>query len=590
MDDTQLDRQCVALYARVSSQRQADEMTIASQLADIKERIAQDGLRIDDDASFIDDGYTGAVLVRPALERLRDLSWAGGLDRLYVHSPDRLARKYAYQVVLLDEFQKHGVEVIFLNHDPKQHDSAEGDLLLQVQGIVSEYERAKILERTRRGKRFAARQGKVTVLSGAPFGYRYVPKQQGDGEARWDLVLEEAQLVKEMFTWVGVEGLSLGEVSRQLEERQVLSPKGNVRWDPSTVRCILLNRGYTGTAKYGKTRLSPRKPGRRPKRGDPAIPRQEKVARPTLLDEQESIAVPAIVSQELFDTVAEQLEENRRRQREQKKGAEHLLSGLLVCQQCGSAYCGRRQRRRSGNSVYVYYRCVGTDKYRYGGETICSNKSLNAARLESSVWSDVCSLLSDPGRLQRELQRRLECPRGAGPVTNHLEESITGLKRRMSRLIDAYEAGWLDKSEFEPRVARVKERLSREQESLSRVSAESTAEEELRLTIGHFESFAEGIQESLTNADFATQRKLLRMLIKRIEVDESEVRIVYKVQPHPFVSSPAKRGAVLQDCLMRQGRPFGTRVRISRAQTGGDSAAPHQVRLLTLILFLQRWR
>jgi site-specific DNA recombinase len=181
MDDTRLDRQSIALYARVSSQRQVDEMTVSSQLAAIKERIAQDGLRIDDDACFIDEGYTGALLVRPALERLRDLAWAGGLDRLYVHSPDRLARKYAYQVVLLDEFQKHGVEVVFLNHDPTQHASAEGDLLLQVQGIVSEYERAKILERTRRGKRFAARQGKLTVLGGAPFGYRYVTKQQGDG-------------------------------------------------------------------------------------------------------------------------------------------------------------------------------------------------------------------------------------------------------------------------------------------------------------------------------------------------------------------------------------------------------------------------
>ncbi len=558
MDDKSVTPQSVALYARVSSQRQANDMTITSQLAALKERIAADGLRIGDDACFADDGYTGAMLVRPALERLRDLAWVGGVDRLYVHSPDRLARKYAYQVVLLDEFQKHCVEVVFLNHDPRQHASAEGDLLLQVQGIVSEYERAKILERTRRGKRFAARQGKVTALGCAPFGYRYVTKQHGGGEARWDLIPEEVHWIKEVFTWVAVEGLSIGEVGRRLQQREVRSPKGNARWDRSTIRGILLNPAYTGTAKYGKTRLFPRQPGRRPKRGDPEIPRQEKVARATSSDEQESIAVPAIISRDLFETVADQLEENRRRHREQTRGATHLLSGLLVCRQCGSAYCGRRQHRRGSDSKYVYYRCVGTDKYRFGGEAICTNKSLDASRIEASVWSDMCSLLEDPTRLQRELERRLERPSRAGPVTIHLQESITRLKRRTSRLIDAYEAGWMDKSDFESRIGRVKERLSREQESLARATSKSTTEDELRLTIGHFETFAAGIKESLTTADFATKRKLLRMLVKRIEVEESEVRIVYKVQPHPFVLSPADRGTVLQDCLRRQRRPVGT--------------------------------
>ncbi len=110
------------------------------------------------------------TLIRPALERLRDLAAIGAIDRLYVHSPDRLARKYAYQVLLLDEFQRCGVEVVFLNH-PLGKTPGE-DLLLQVQGMVAEFERAKILERSRRGKLHAARQGSVNVLSGAPYGSR----------------------------------------------------------------------------------------------------------------------------------------------------------------------------------------------------------------------------------------------------------------------------------------------------------------------------------------------------------------------------------------------------------------------------------
>src|SRR5688572_20639593 len=190
----------VALYARVSSQQQADELTIHSQIAALRQRIAQDGHALEDERCFLDEGYSGSTLVRPALERLRDLLHCGGVDRLYVHSPDRLARNYAWQIVLLDEFSRQGVEVVFLNDDPQQP-TAEKTLLWQVQGMIAEYERAKILERTRRGRRFAARQGKVSALAHAPYGYRYVCKSEGDGEARYDIVLEEAQRVREWFTW-----------------------------------------------------------------------------------------------------------------------------------------------------------------------------------------------------------------------------------------------------------------------------------------------------------------------------------------------------------------------------------------------------
>jgi len=398
------DHLCVGLYARVSSQKQADELTIESQVEALRQRIQEDGFPIQEELCFLDEGYSGATLVRPALERLRDVAWAGGVDRLYVHSPDRLARKYAYQVVLLEEFQKHDVQVVFLNHDSQQLLSPEGELLLQMQGMISEYERAKILERTRRGRRFSARQGKVSAIGHAPHGYRYVTKHEGDGEARWDVVLEDAKLVQEMSAWVGLEGLSLGEVVGRLAERAIPSPTGKPRWDRATVRGILLNPAYTGTARYGKTRLFPRKMTRRAKRGDPEVPRQEKVAQATSIEEQEPITVPALVSGDLFDAVAQQLEENRRRHRQQKQGAEFLLSGLLICHRCGSAYCGRRIPRKDRVTRYVYYRCLGTDKYRFGGETICNNPSINGECLETSVWSDVCDLLQNPGRLSTRIR------------------------------------------------------------------------------------------------------------------------------------------------------------------------------------------
>jgi site-specific DNA recombinase len=168
-----------AIYARVSSERQAREDTIASQLEALDRRIRDDGLGCDPELRFIDDGVSGTLLLRPGLERLRDQAAAGSFDRLYVQDPDRFSRKYAYQVLILEELARCGVEVVFLCN-PHSDDPAE-NLLVQLQGMIAEYERAKIMERSRRGKRHAARRGSVNVLAAAPYGYHYVCKREGDG-------------------------------------------------------------------------------------------------------------------------------------------------------------------------------------------------------------------------------------------------------------------------------------------------------------------------------------------------------------------------------------------------------------------------
>src|SRR6516225_4196675 len=222
-----------AIYARVSSERQAETHTIASQLAALRARVAQDGLALSEEVQFIDEGYSGATLVRPALERVRDLAAAGALDRLYVHSPDRLARKYAYQVLLLDELHRAGVEVVFLNRELGR--TPEDDLLLQVQGMMAEYERAKIIERHRRGKLHRARAGSVNVLGGAPYGYRYITKVAGGGQARYEIVADEAHVVRQVFEWVGVHRLSIGAVCRRLNHAGERTCTGKTTWDRSVV-------------------------------------------------------------------------------------------------------------------------------------------------------------------------------------------------------------------------------------------------------------------------------------------------------------------------------------------------------------------
>src|SRR3954463_2523324 len=240
-----------AIYARVSSDQQAQEHTIGSQVEALEGRVREDGLAVEDSLCLIDEGHSGAVLVRPALERLRDQAAAGLIDRLYVHSPDRLAREYAYQILLVEEFQRCGIEVVFLNHEIG--DKPEEQLLLQVQGMIAEYERAKILERSRRGKMHAARSGSVSVFGKAPYGYRYVSKREGHGVARFEVIASEARTVMAIFEWYGKEGYSMIQICDRLNWEGVLRRSGKPGWDPTSVWDMLKDSAYMGEALYGKS-------------------------------------------------------------------------------------------------------------------------------------------------------------------------------------------------------------------------------------------------------------------------------------------------------------------------------------------------
>src|SRR3954452_13572782 len=208
-----------AIYARVSSDRQRREHTIQSQTAALREFAAERRLIVAEDLVFEDEGVSGAVLRRPALERLRDLAADGRFEVLLCHAPDRLARRYAYQVLLLEEFARSGIEVIFAKQ-PERSDSPEDELLRQFQGMIAEYERAQIAERTRRGKLHRARGGSLAVMSGAPYGYRYV-KRSEHMEGFWEIDETQAQVVREVFDRYANEGVSIGELARWLTDRGV---------------------------------------------------------------------------------------------------------------------------------------------------------------------------------------------------------------------------------------------------------------------------------------------------------------------------------------------------------------------------------
>ena len=348
-----------AIYARVSSDRQKEDKTIASQTSSLQEYAQTHEYTVPAGWIFEDEGYSGATLARPGLERLRDLVAEGQVQVVLVYGPDRLSRKYAYQVLLLEEFSRQGVETVFLLGVSAQ--TPEERLLVQFQGMIAEYERAQIAERSRRGKRHRAKAGCINVLSGAPYGYRYLKKGEAADAC---YVIDEAQaaVVREVFDWYTVEGLSIGAVVRRLNDRKVPTRFGKSLWERSKVWAMLRNPAYAGRAAFGKTERAERKRVTRALRKKGGYSSRSSANRERPKDQWIAVPVPALVGEEVFARAEEKLAENQKfASRNTKRPT--LLQGLLVCGQCG--YGLYRTSTKTTRRQALYYRCLGSDGYRH---------------------------------------------------------------------------------------------------------------------------------------------------------------------------------------------------------------------------------
>jgi site-specific DNA recombinase len=539
-----------AIYARVSSDQQAERHTVDSQVEALLARAAADGHEVETALRFIDDGHSGASLIRPALERLRDLAALSAIDVVYVHAPDRLARSYAHQAVLIEEFARAGAEVVFLNRPIGQ--TPEDTLLLQLQGMFAEYERARMLERSRRGKRHLAQAGAVSVLSRAPYGYRYIGREAGGGAARFEVVEDKAAVVRRIFRWVGQERVSLSTVCRRLFEAGVPSPTGNTHWDRSTVWVLLSNPAYAGQAVFGKMASGPWQPPLRPARGRAPIPKHPSRRVPTPPESRIVIAVPPLVEAALFEEVRDQLEESRRRHRRRADHARYLLQGLLVCQSCGYAFCGRwKAPPRSAGRRYHYYRCTGTDRSRHDGQRLCVSRPIRVEWLDTAVWAEVCRLLEDPARVADEYQRRLREVRSGPrrPELETVERQLGKLRTGTGRLIDSYAEGVISKVEFEPRLAGLRRRTAELEAEAAALRDAAEQARSLQLVIGKLEIFAGLVRDRLDEADWTTKRDVVRTLVRRIDISDQHVRVVFRIDPGPNdVAGPRVVG---QYCLGR---------------------------------------
>jgi site-specific DNA recombinase len=436
----------VALHARVSTRRQAEAQTADQQLERLRAHAEGQGWGVAPAHVFRDDGHSGASLKRPGLDSLRDAAASARLDRVLITAPDRLARNYVHQALLVEALQKHGAEVVFLDR-PMSRDPHD-QLLLQIRGAVAEYERALIAERMRRGRRRKLRAGTLLPWTRPPYGYRLDPERPRD-PAGVRLDEAEAAVVRDLFAWFADQGQPLYALQRRLERIGIASPRGHRSWSSSALHGVLTNPTYLGQVFAQRVRTHPAQ--RRHSALLPVGRSGSGQAQPVDAAEWIPVApVPAIVGRAQFDRAQERLAYNRRMARRNNRAHPYLLRGLVSCGRCRLACCGRHTR-----PGYAYHACPTELRSRLlvPGER-CPARYIPARALEELVWRDLCEVLSAPEMTARAMARargghwlpQEMQARGANP-----RRGRAALGQHLERLTDAYLAGVVPLAEYERR-------------------------------------------------------------------------------------------------------------------------------------------
>ena len=518
-----------AAYLRVSSARQREEQTIESQWDALSQAAAAAGHVVDPSHVYRDEGIGGGTLQRPELDRLRDAIAQGIVNRVWVYAPDRLSRKYAYQVLLLEEWERAGCAIHFVRQPPAQ--DAEGALLTQIQGIIAEYERAQIQERTRRGKLYKARQGSVNVLGGAPYGYHYTRRADGV-PAEYTIHPTEAAVVRQVFAWFTEQRWSLGEIVRELQRRAVPTRTGKTVWDRATIWGLLRNPAYKGQAAFGKTRTLAERPRlTRPVRlaGRVTSPHPARRDRPA--PEWILIPVPALVDDVCWEAAQRQLAENQRLAPRHTK-TPSICQGLAVCAECRYSYY--RTSTRSSKQKIGYYRCLGTDRWRWSQGAVCSSRPIRQDILDGLVWTAVTQLLTDPGALRDEWNRRQQInPSHDEILSSRATTELRRLDQSRQRLVDAYQEDLLPLVDFRARVQRLDERHAALEQELAQMMYQQQQQALYDHAVQSWDAFRQSISDRLEDLTVPEQQHIVRLVVREVEVGQDSIIIHHIVPTHP---------------------------------------------------------
>ena len=540
----------VAIYARVSTLNQQQEGTIASQVQLLKQHIQRQNWSLLPEHEFLDEGVSGARLDRPALDRLRDCAQRGEFDAVVVLSPDRLARNYAHQWFLVEEFEKLNTQLIFLQNP--FGDTPQGKLLTQMQGMIAEYERAQIAERMRRGRLDKARRGEFIPWAYACYGYRYHPKRHGCPP---QVVIEpdEAAVVRSIYRAAVEEQLSCRQITKRLNESKTPTPSGkNQVWQSATVRNILVNRTYAGTARYNhrqpvipKYRKTDENKLRYLKTGRSYRPESEWV-----LSE-----APAIITPEIFDKAQLQLARNAEAARKmyQPNSRRYLLRTLVKCGECGLQMRGIRSRSQSGKQEYLYYFCNGHSPLTVGRATPCRSKNVRADRLDEIVWQALCQLLRQPDLIPQLHRTWVEAKQQSISTLEAQQSQLLQrrqrIERQTQRLIDAYQAEIIGLSELQSRRQKLSSELQQIDQETRRLATAQQQTIHWQQIIDNAETFHRLLGENLEQLSFEDRQVVAQCLISKTIVTGEEVDIHFVL---PFESSPQ---AVSRQSKEHEGAP-----------------------------------
>ena len=511
-----------AIYARVSSDKQREENTIASQTAALIAFAGEHQFEVPREWVFEDDGYSGASLIRPGLERVRDLAAEGLIQAVLVYAPDRLSRRYAHQILLIEELARAGVETVFIR--APRRSTPEDELLVQFQGMIAEYERAQILERSRRGKRHRARQGEVSVLSGAPFGYRFIRKTDHSA-AYYEVDEEQARIVRQIFELYSVQGLSIGAIARLMNERAVPTCKRRGRWERSTVWGMLRNPAYKGEACFGKTMIAPRQRITRPIRMRGGVATRNSASHERAREDWITIAVPPIVGEATFALAQERLQTNKIHA-PRRTVTPSVVQGLVSCTKCGYALY-RASTRSSARKIY-YYRCLGSDAYRHLSGPVCNNRPVRQDLLDDVVWTEIVRLLEDPRLIQTEIERRLSVAREADPTKRHVEalrRDLVRIRKGIDRLLTAYQEGLLPIEELRERMPELRRREKASNAELQAITDQSVTRAAYLRLAETLNTFLTRLRSSAGALDISERQRVMRLLVKEVLVGDDKIII-----------------------------------------------------------------
>src|SRR6266851_421337 len=507
--------------SEMSTERQQQAQTIEQQIELLRSYVAdRPEWVVEEQHVFRDDGHTGAKLQRPGLDALRDQAARAAFDVVLVTAPDRLARNYVHQMVILEELERHGISVVFIDRPPS--DDPHEQLVVQIRGAVAEYERTLIADRMRRGRQAKLRAGRLLPWTIAPYGYRMHPERPRD-PALVEVDEAAAAVVRELFQAYAEGEATLHALAVRLTTRGIASPTGRRFWSASSVRVILTNPAYIGEAVSGRLQS---RPSRRRRSALEPVGRGVSV-QPAPREQWITVPVPAIISPEVFNAAQQRLVTNQQLARRNTTYM-YLLRGLVSCGRCQLSCTGRAGHP---NAKYQYYVCRGKlPTVTSNREQHCPSRLIPADQLDVLVWDDLCQMVQHPEIVAHELQRAQAgdwIPQELRRRQASLRTVRLGLGRQQARLLEAYLAGVLDLTTFEHKRDELRQSeedvLAREREVVAQGQQLVAVQSVARSATEVLEQLARGLER----ATFDQRRQLVELLVDRVVVTDDAVVIRY---------------------------------------------------------------